>query len=189
MKCSATFAEPKIDLESYRLFVTQVDPASYRFDLSNGMSCYKIDALCNTEKLPAIGSEITLYPLMNAAEHKRGNRIEGEFEIMDDRDEKFLVWVPQKSEQYFLTVIAIHAICTRPAGRIIPAKYVNIIELSDGSQWRVLRNHTFATGDRILVSRVNEYSLWYLINLDRLFRLAIWNESYYDLLPVWPTKE
>lgn len=180
---SMMFAE--VNLEKYRLFVSKADPETQSFVLSNGMTCCLIEQLNKIKALPAVGSEMMLYPLKGTSEYRPQQSV-GEFDARDVNDRQFLIWMPQDSQQYFLTVAACYPVCSRPAGWILGAKYENIIELSDGSQWSAQGNHMFAQGDHIVISHDNDFGLWNLINVDRVLYLAGSNETYYYSLEVEP---
>jgi len=182
---SAAFAE--FDVEKYRLFVSKVDPELQSFVLTNGMTCHKIESSDNPKGLPAIGSEIVLYPLKTTSEHRRANKELGEFAALDDQNWRYLIWMPQDAEEYFLTVVSCQSIRTRPAGWFTSDRYENIVELSDGSRWIAQENHMFAKGDHVVVSCEDDLlGLWHLINVDRVLYLTSSNETYYYLLSVMP---
>lgn len=133
-----------------------------------------------------MGSEMILYPLQTTSENRRANKELGEFQAFDDQGLRYLIWVPQDAEQYFLTVVSCKSIRTRPAGWFTSDRYENIVELSDGSQWTAKENHLFAKGDHIVISGEYDWGLWCLINVDRVLYSASSNVTSYYLLHVWP---
>lgn len=190
MMFSMVFAESKIDLEQYRLFVTKVDPESHCFVLSNELTCCQIKRDWNTKTLPPIGIEIVLTNLVSPSEHKRSNNEAGEFLALDDNGGQYNVWVPQESEPYFLTVVMCRSVCTHPAGWIYSATYENMIELSDGSKWTTQMDHAFEEGDRVVVSIDSDFGTWELINLDTVVHAASSNnETYYEKIIASPYLE
>lgn len=179
------FAE-SIDLEKYQLSVTQVDPESNCFVLSNGMTCCMSQRYRDSETPPNVGTKVFLLPLRNSSENKRANMKSGEFVIKDYTGTEFLVWVPVESEQYFLTIVSCKSACAAPHMGV----YENIIELSDGSKWATFDDHTYEKGNRVIVSDTNRvgYKTWRLINVDRVVHVAASknNESHYSALLVSP---
>lgn len=175
------------DLEKYRLVVAEVDPDSHSFVLSNGMKFCKI-ASDKTATLPPVGIEAIIYPLTSSSEDKRMNREEGEFEIIDDGNRQFQVWMPKESEQFLLTVVSCRPKCV--PGWLYPS-CKSLIELSDGSKWTTDDHHFFAKGDRIIVSTDIDIGDWRLINVDMVLHLAAGAGTRYHSLCVEPyiTKE
>jgi len=59
---TGVFTETQIDLDKYRLYVTEVDPEFHCFTLSNQMVCYVAQNNWETDLLPEVGAEIRLAP-------------------------------------------------------------------------------------------------------------------------------
>lgn len=159
--------QPKSDLDKYRVYVTDIDPAFHCFALSNQMVCYVARNHWMTDPLPEVGAEIRLAP------KKRNPALtmmeQGEFLAFFSLGilKKLIpVWMTQESYQYFLTYVSTEKIYPKPVGWC--SAPINVIELSDGSKW-ITENKSklgLVGGDHVLINRIDDHQCW-LIDIDR----------------------
>lgn len=132
---AAVFADSKVDLENYRLYVTEIDPEFHSFRLSNNIICTVCKRNGVPETLPEVGTEVYIQTAQIVVSNPQPE-CERVFGYAQDRAKKsFLAWITPESKQYGLSCVSSHQICIAPAGWIMPAQYRDVILLSDGSQW------------------------------------------------------
>ncbi len=168
---STAFSEFKFDPEKYRLFVTKVDPEFHCFELSNNMVFYSASKCWKCEKLPEVGSEVTLIPTTRNAEDKLSHQEEGEFFAVfhiADQKRHLLVWTLPESEKHCLSFIGTKSVCTQPEGWFSSAVYENVMALSDGSQWTVEKDQHlgFTSLDHVIVSKFAK-DKWCISDINR----------------------
>lgn len=167
---SAVFADSTVDLEKYRLTVTEIDPEFHCFRLSNHM-IFNIPKK-NWEKveLLEVGTEVYLKPIGRKVTSRLSCE-EGNLCVCFSKNPKkkcMLVWMPKESEEHCLTYVSSELICTAPSGWFSSQEYRYVMTLSDQSKWVMKRDgeSNFRLGERVIVSRGKEDE-FYLINIDR----------------------
>lgn len=167
---SVLFAESKLDLDHYRLYVTDVDPETHSFALSNKTIFQIAKKNRKIDRLPEIGTEVRFAPLKRSVEEYSADE-EGEFEVLylfTAQGRLSRVWMPEESKAHCLTYVGSESICVEPAGLISSAKYQDVFELSNGSKWMAEGEgpFSFQKGDRIFLSKINNVQ-WGILDVDQ----------------------
>ncbi len=171
---SSIFAEAKVDLEKYRLYVTKVDAEFHCFALSNNLVFTIPQKQWETETLPELGSEVYVLPAIAILDGHTSFKEEHEFSMIhsENRQKKRIaVWMSEESKQECLSLVSSESVCTEPAGWVFSERYKEVFRLSDGSSWMKEKEGqtVFSSGDRVIVSRLSaEHYL--MINIEQVER-------------------
>ena len=74
----------------------------------------------------------------------------------------------EESKKHCLSYVATKSVCIQPAGWFSSGVYVDVIELSDGSEWVVQTEDpiSFKKGDHIVLVQA-DHEHWWIINIDQ----------------------
>ena len=164
-------AEPNQGLDRYLLYVTDVDPDTQSFVLSNNMVFHVAKNNWKTGHLPEIGMEMRFLPLVRKAQRSSIEEV-GEFLTVcffHPQNKKTHVWISKESKEHSLFYVDSELICIEPAGWFSSAIYRAIIELSDGSKWIAETDEKISLikGDRVILTKIEE-DRWAIINIDQV---------------------
>jgi len=172
---SSVFADQKVDLEKYRLYVTKVDPEFLCFELSNNLVFNIPKKNWENNTLPEVGTQVHIFPIYRLVRGRSLSIEDGEFAVVysEDPEKKSIVWMPKESEQYCLSYVSSEPLCTQPGGWIYTAEYKEVVLLSDGSKWVMVEDalSKFKPGDRVIVSRSKEDN-YVIVNIDRTIYIS-----------------
>jgi len=168
MAFSVLLADPEVDLNKYRLFVTQVDPASHCFALSNKLVFGIPETRWATQPLPKVGDEVYIGSSPQWVEGSKMGGFDMCF-VKDSEKKPFSVAIVEQYKTSDLSYVASKRVEVEPAGWIAPAIYRDAILLSDGSIWiKIKRGATlFKPNARVFVSKQKEGD-YLIIDLDKL---------------------
>ena len=158
----------KKDQNKHRLYVTAVEPTVHGFALSNNMIFYTIKAMWSFEKLPEVGAEIYLSPIIKFSHSLDSKVMQGDFFAIYSKDgvkEILVVWMLPESEQHCLSYIGAKSV--RSQLWFYSAADENFIELSDGSKWISKTVPDFNPGDHVIVTPCFNSDEWKIINLSQ----------------------
>lgn len=174
--CSWVKAE---NLDKYQVTVSNIDEEFHCIALSNGMICHVVKKEWGKEKLLAVGDKVVFRPEVWHVERKGALQEEGDFRLSffkDQQETAFFVWVSEESKPVVVNYVADSSVCIKPAGWLFSEERVQVIELSDGSKWKVPQeflpgvSHFAIDGDRILITPLNTPDRkMFLVNMDRRF--------------------
>lgn len=173
--CSIVKADTQ-DLDKYQITVTKIDEELHCIALSNGMICHVVERDWGKEKPLVVGDKVAFVPNMWHVDRKGALQEEGDFRVSFFQDQKgvaFFVWASKESNPSFVNYVADTSVCIKPAGWFASEESVQVIELSDGSKWKVpekfLKSVPFFAkeGARILVAPLDiSDQRMFLINID-----------------------
>ena len=165
--CSMTFALSAEDdaVNQYRMYVTKVDPEFHCFALSNGMVCNTVKQEWMKEKLPEVGDEIFLIPLIRSSLSFEEKTERGEFLAFSEKT-GLSVWVSPESRQNCPSYVSIKLENSPSPEGLLPVK-LKVIKLSDGSKWLSEKVPPFDLGVTVVVTASRESGKWFLTDLSR----------------------
>ena len=155
-------------VDKYLLYVTDVDPESYRFVVSNNMAFHIAKKYWRTDPLPEVGDEVQFCTLFNAIDKDLDKELVGQFACQFSYTDRLRrIWMPKESKKYCLSYVATQSVCIQPDGWVFSGMYRDVFELSDGSKWMADKEgkFPFKKGNRILLTKV--YNRWVIINIDQ----------------------
>ncbi len=141
------------------------------------MICQVIPKRWGSEKFLVAGDEILILPMIRHPEKEESRKDEGDLFLVSFADQKtrITVWMTEESNPQMLTYASESSVCIKPAGWFSSEQRLSVLELSDGSKWRVedpeLQHaaHVFAKeGNRIIISYSPSSDHWILVNIDQL---------------------
>lgn len=156
-------------MDKYMLYVTDVDPESQSFALSNKMVFQIAKKYWGVDRLPERGDEVQFYPLFRNVEKSFAKEEVGQFLCSFSNKKRCTrVWMPEESKEFCFSYVATETSWIQPPGWFNSGKYREIFELSDGSRWlAIMEGHNpFIKKNRILLSG-NDQEQWVLINIDQ----------------------
>ncbi|HEX4840010.1 MAG TPA: hypothetical protein VFU89_06175 [Rhabdochlamydiaceae bacterium] len=168
MTFSVLLADRKVDLSNYRLFVTQVDPDSHYFALSNNLVFGIPETRWATQPLPKVGDEVYIGSSPQWVEGPKMGGFDMRF-VKDSEKKLFSVAIVEEYKTSDLSYVASKRVEVEPAGWISPSIYRDAILLSDGSIWiKIKRGRAlFKPNARVFVSKQKEGD-YLIIDLDQL---------------------
>jgi len=168
MAFSVLLADPKVDLNNYRLFVTKVDPDSHYFALSNNLVFGIPETRWATQPLPKEGDEVYIGSSPQWVEGPKMGGFDMCF-VQDSEKKLFSVSIVAQYKTSDLSYVASERVEVEPAGWISPAIYRDVIVLSDGSMWiKIKRGRAlFEPNARVFISKQKEGD-YLIIDLDKL---------------------
>lgn len=92
-----------------------------------------------------------------------------EFASKESPHQRKYGWLTSRSEDSLPTVKEIHRICIEKGSWFSSAKFIRVLELTDGSRWKVSEyGYNWSTNDHVLISYDRDYRKLTIINTDKL---------------------